>query len=226
MRFSGGDILRTHMRMSGSWHVYRPGERWQRPFHEMRIIIANAAFEAIAFNVPVAEFTTAAALATSDPVARLGPDLLSPAFDAAEALARLQALGYETIADALLNQQVMAGVGNVFKSEVLFVRGVHPFTPVAALDPVTLAAIIDTARTLLRANVVESASRGRGGGSSIVTYRGMRTTTRSSDPRTRLWVYGRAGEPCRRCGTAIAISKEGADARLTYWCPRCQWERK
>lgn len=219
MHFSGDVILRTHMRMNGSWHIYRPGERWQRPFHDMRIIVGTAAFEAIAFNVPVAEFTTAARLATHDPVAALGPDLLSPAFDAADALARLKARGAEPIIDALLNQRVMAGIGNVFKSEVLFVRRVHPFTPVDALDDAALAGIIDSARLLLRANVVESSA---GGGGSIVTYRGMRTTTRRSDPSARLWVYGRAGEPCRRCGTAIAITKEGPDARLTYWCPQCQ----
>lgn len=219
MHFSGDVILRTHMRMNGSWHIYRPGERWQRPFHDMRIIVATAAFEAIAFNVPVAEFTTAARLVTHDPVAALGPDLLSPTFDTAEALARLKARGAEPIIDALLNQRVMAGIGNVFKSEVLFVRRVHPFTPVDALDDAALAGIIDSARMLLRANVVESSA---GGGGSIVTYRGMRTTTRRSDPSARLWVYGRAGEPCRRCGTAIAITKEGPDARLTYWCPQCQ----
>lgn len=218
MHFSGDVILRTHMRMNGSWHIYRPGERWQRPFHDMRIIVGTAAFDAIAFNVPVAAFTTAAALATRDPVAELGPDLLSPAFDAAAALARLRARGAEPVAEALLNQRVMAGIGNVFKSEVLFVRRVHPFTPVEALDDAALGGLIDAARMLLRANVVESA----GGGGSIVTYRGFRTTTRRADPSARLWVYGRAGEPCRRCGTAIAITKEGPDARLTYWCPRCQ----
>lgn len=216
MHFSGGTILRTHMRMSGSWHIYRPGERWQRPAFDMRIIVGTADFVAVAFNVPVAEFETARTLALDSAVAQLGPDLLSDAFDADEAIARLRAHPDEPINEVLLNQRVLAGVGNVFKSEVLFVARVDPFAPVSALDDATVKTIIDTARTLLRANVLDMSP------DAIVTYHGFRNTTRRRDPTARLWVYGRARQPCRRCDTAIAISKLGHGARLTYWCPKCQ----
>jgi endonuclease-8 len=216
MRFSGDTILRTHMRMNGSWHIYRPGERWQRPAFEMRIIVGTADFVAVAFNVPVAEFETTRTLALDSAVTQLGPDLLSPAFDAEEAIARLRARADDPINEALLDQRAMAGVGNVFKSEVLFVCRVDPFAPVSALDDATMRTIVETARTLLRANVLETSPN------AIVTYHGFRNTTRRHDPTARLWVYGRARQPCRRCGTPIAISKAGHGARLTYWCPECQ----
>jgi endonuclease-8 len=216
MHFSGDTILRTHMRMSGSWHIYRPGERWQRPAFDMRILVATANFVAVAFNVTVAEFETTRTLAIDSAVAKLGPDLLSPAFDAEEAMARLRAHADEPINEVLLNQQVMAGVGNVFKSEVLFVCRVNPFAPVSALDDATLKTIVETARTLLRANVAEMSPN------AIVTYHGFRNTTRRGGPEAGLWVYGRARQPCRRCGTPIAIGKAGQGARLTYWCPACQ----
>lgn len=221
MHFSGGTILRTHMRMNGSWHIYRPGERWQRPAFDMRIVIGTAAFVAVAFNVTVAEFETTRSLALDSAVSKLGPDLLSPSFDAEQAIAniRAQAHASEPINEVLLNQRVMAGVGNVFKSEVLFVTRVDPFAPVSALSDDTVKEIVETARTLLRANVAEMSPN------AIVTYHGFRSTTGRRDPTARLWVYGRARQPCRRCGTPIAISKEGDDARLTYWCPICQARR-
>src|SRR5688572_6029590 len=118
-------VLRTHMRMNGSWHIYRPGERWQRPRHDMRIVIETAEIHAVAFNVPVAEFETAASLARE--IHDLGPDPLSRDFDAAAAVERIAARGDVEIADALLNQTAIAGIGNIYKSELLFMAGVHPF---------------------------------------------------------------------------------------------------
>ncbi len=131
MRFSGDLALRTHMRMHGSWHIYRPGERWQRPPREMRVLVGTADFVAVGFNVPDAEFEAASDVGRRDAIARLGPDLLAPDFDAAEAVRRLQARGDMTIAEALLDQRALAGIGNVFKSEVLFEGGVEPFATVA-----------------------------------------------------------------------------------------------
>ena len=212
MWLEGGLILRTHMRMHGSGHVYRPGERWQRPRHEMRIVIATAPYEAVAFAVPVAEFVEAASLEREGPVAELGPDVLSPAFDAADAVSRLRARGDMDIADALLDQRALAGIGNVFKSEVLFAARVSPFTPVHALDDATLARIVSIAERQMRANVGDSAEPGAGG----------RRTTNRLDPSARLWVYRRRGMPCRRCGAPIQRAKQGPDARSTYWCERCQ----
>lgn len=215
MRFSGGLVLRTHMRMNGSWHIYRPGERWQRPRRDMRIVVSTADFVAVGFNIPVAEFITARNLPRHEELRRLGPDLLSDGFDAVEALARMRARAHELVADVLLNQRVMAGIGNVYKSEVLFACRVNPFAPIGALDDHVLQCLIDTARRYLEANV-------KPGRAPMTTYTGLRRTTGRDNPRERLWVYGRAGLPCRRCSTPISLQKHGPAARLTYWCSKCQ----
>jgi endonuclease VIII len=206
----GPIVLRTHMRMHGSWHIYRPGERWQRPPREMRVLVGTADFVAVGFNVPDAEFEAAGDVGTRDPIAKLGPDLLAPDFDAAEAVRRLQARGDVTIAEALLDQRALAGIGNVFKSEVLFEGGVEPFARVDTLDADRLSALVAIARRQLAANV--------GGATPGL---GRRTTGRMAVSEG-LWVYGRGGRPCRRCGTAISFAKQGVGARPTYWCPACQ----
>jgi endonuclease-8 len=218
MRFSGDLVLRTHMRMSGSWHLYRPGVRWQRPRSAMRVLVVTEEYLAIAFDVPVAEFLRGSDLARQKDLRRLGPDLLAPEFDTAEAARRLAARPHLDVADALLNQRVLAGIGNVFKCEILFLAGVSPFRKVGALSADELAALLRLARKLLLGNA------GPGKGDGIVTYTGGRRTTRSSDPGKRLWVYSRGGEPCRRCGTRIAFARQGEGARVTYWCPGCQPE--
>jgi endonuclease VIII len=215
IHLSGGLVLRTHMRMNGSWHIYRRGERWLRPRRDMRLTIATDDFEAVGFNIPVAEFVTPHGLKTHEELRRLGPDLLSSTFDAGEALRRIRERGGTGIGEALINQRVMAGLGNVYKSEVLFLCGVDPFTDVRGIDERTLVSIVETGRRLLRANVAE-------GVAPMTTYTGFRRTTRRDNPKERLWVYGRARLPCRRCGTAIRVRKQGADVRLTYWCPGCQ----
>jgi endonuclease VIII len=216
VELSGDLVLRTHMRMNGSWHVYRPGERWQRPRSAMRLVLETADFQAVAFDVPVAEFRTGRALARDPAVARLGPDVLDPAFDEGEAVGRLRERGTLAIGDALLDQRALAGIGNVFKSEVCFAERVHPFTPVTALEDDVLLRLVRTARRFLGMNVLESS----GGG--MVTYGGGRRTTQGGDPSARLWVYGRAGKPCRFCSERIMVERRGLGARSTYFCPRCQ----
>jgi endonuclease-8 len=212
--FSGDLVLRTHMRMHGSWHIYRPGERWQRPRHEMRLVIETDAFHAVGFTLPVAELTTADRLARDSPLQQIGPDPLSPDFDRQEALARVRARRDLEIADALLDQTAIAGIGNVFKSEVLFAGRVNPFTPVSALSEERVGALIDIAVRFMKANAPPP--------DQSVTTLGPRRTTGRLDPSARLWVYGRAGKPCRRCGAPISRAKQGPFARSTYWCPRCQ----
>jgi endonuclease VIII len=214
MTLSGALVLRTHMRMNGSWHIYRPGERWQRPARDMRVLLGTARFVAVGFNVPVAEFIESRNLERHRALASLGPDPLDTSFDPGEALRRMRAQPRMTIDDALLDQRVLAGVGNVLKSEILFVSGVPPFAAIADLPDATLGRVIDAACDLLKANVlthVQLLSRATG-----------RRTTRSLDPSAKLWVYGRGGKSCRRCGARIEMRKTGIDARLTYWCPRCQ----
>jgi endonuclease-8 len=215
VQFSGDLVLRTHMRMNGSWHIYKRGERWLRSRRDMRIVIATSDYEAVGFNVPVAEFLTLREVARHDELRRLGPDVLSVTFDAGEAIRRMRERPSTAIADALLNQRVMAGLGNVYKSEVLFMCGVNPFIAVRDVSDSTLEQIVTTARRVLGANVID-------GVAAMTTYTGYRRTTRRADPRERLWVYGRARLPCRRCATPIRVRKQGLDARLTYWCPTCQ----
>jgi endonuclease-8 len=215
MHFSGDLVLRTHMRMNGSWHIYRPGERWQRARRDMRIIVSTADFEAVGFNIPVAEFMSEAALTRHPELRKLGPDVLADDFDPAKALANLLARGQSEIADALLNQRALAGLGNVYKSEVLFMCGINPFARVQDLTEAQLASIVETGQRVLKMNVTDALQ-------PMTTYGGLRRTTGRSDPKERLWVYGRARLPCRRCGTAILVGKQGTDARLTYWCPECQ----
>jgi endonuclease-8 len=197
-----------------STRMYRTGDRWQRPAHDMRVLVGTAAAVAVGFNVPVAELLTARQLAQHKELRALGPDWLAPAFDRTEAIRRVREHGREPIADVLLNQRVTAGIGNVLKSEILFLAGIHPFTPVSALDDGRLQRLVDIAREQLAANV---RSRAR----TLVPFSGRRTT-RSMDPNSKLWVYARGGKPCRRCGAAIEARKTGDDARITYWCPRCQ----
>jgi endonuclease VIII len=214
--FSGDLILLTHMLMHGSWHIYRCGERWQRPRSQMRVVITTERFEAVAFEVPVAQFHTARSLERHSSLPKLGPDILKLSFPENEAESRLRAHPKEEVANVLLNQHVMAGIGNVFKSEICFACGIHPFRLVASLRSSEIACLLDTARKQLSANVLESSSDGP------VTYSGGRRTRRTSDPGARLWVYGRSGRRCRRCGTAILTRKQGPQARSTYWCPQCQ----
>jgi endonuclease-8 len=214
MQFSGDLVLHTHMRMHGTWHIYKAGERWQAPARDMRVIVGTNAYEAVAFNVPVAEFLTAREMETHPTLSALGPDLARPDFDRAAAVERLRGERDATIEDALLNQRAIAGIGNVFKSEVLFVSRINPFTAVSALSDEQLARIVDVA---LRQMAMSVAPRERSLSAAI-----GRRTTGSLNPNEKLWVYGRGGQPCRRCGAVIQSQQSGQDARLTYWCPDCQ----
>jgi endonuclease VIII len=216
MRFSGDLILRTHMRMNGSWHLYRHGERWWRGEHTMRVRIDTADWVAVAFDVPVAEFVTTRQLETRDPVAQLGPDLLGATFDRDEAVRRIIASGHRAIAATLLDQRIVAGIGNIYKSEVLFLAGVHPDAPSSAVPQAKLEEILDRARALLKDNVVEGTL------ARIQTYRSLRRHNPAAAHEESVWVYGRRGKPCRNCGTPIEMKKTGPEARSTYWCPTCQ----
>ncbi len=217
IHFSGELALRTHMRMNGSWHLYRPGEKWFRPARNARVVIVTEAFVAVGFNVPVAEFLDGAdALLRQEDLRKMGPDLLRDPFDEAEAVARIRGRGAEPIADVLLNQRVVAGLGNVYKSETLFMMRLSPFAPAGEVAEEMLVELLTLARKLLRANVHDGATEG------ITTYRGLRRTTGRADPGERTWVYGRRGAGCRKCGTLVEYRKTGPNARSTYWCPGCQ----
>jgi endonuclease-8 len=206
----------THMLMSGSWHIYRPGESWQQRPVDMRVIVKTEKIWAVAFNVPLAEFHTTDTLRRRDGLRTLGQDVLAPEFNSEQSVAKLRSHGDLEVGVALLTQSIMAGLGNVFKSEVCFACGVNPFRKVDSLSADELTCLVDTARKFLMANVAETS------GDRIVTYAGMRRTTGRANREERLFVYKRRNEPCRRCGTLIQSRKLGLDARTTFWCPQCQ----
>jgi endonuclease-8 len=218
--FSGDLILVTHMLMSGSWHLYRAGERWRMPHSRMRVVIRTAEWEAVGFNIPIAEFHSARSLERSGQVPKLGPDILSDEFTVEGGIARMHEYGRENpdteIAVVLLNQRVLAGLGNVYKSEVAFAAGVNPFRAMSTITPREMEVMVDVAQRYMKANVVD------GKGDGIVTYSGNRRTTHAMDREERLWVYGRQGQECRRCGAIVMMRKQGLQARSTYWCPECQ----
>ncbi len=207
MYFSGDLILLTHMLMSGSWHIYREGEPWWLPRGRMRAALHTADYVAVAFDVPIAEFHTAASIERHRSVERLGPDVLAAEFDEADAARRLCGNPALEVGEALLRQSIVAGLGNVFKSEVCFASGVNPFRRVESLTEHEARELMRQARRMLSANA---------------TNPGMRRTTGRSDPTARLWVYERQGEACRRCGQPVVARKQGAEARVTFWCPVCQ----
>jgi endonuclease-8 len=211
VRFDNGLALHTHLRMGGAWHRYAPGERWRRPRSQARVVLEVPQHVVVCFNAPVAELLDERVLEHHPALVGLGPDLLAPVFDLDEAAARLRARSgaQVTLGEALLDQQALAGIGNVFKSEILFVERLDPWMTVGELDEPRLRGLLATAERLLRANARPGA--------------GPRTTT-SADPSMaqRLWVYARAGRPCFRCRTPIQSRRQGRDGRLTYWCPTCQ----
>lgn len=216
IRLSGDLILLTHMLMNGSWHIYRPGEPWQRRREDMRVLIATEKIVAVGFRIPVAEFHTTESLARRDGLRRLGPQVLAPEFNSRAAEESVRSRPELNVGVALLNQSLLAGLGNVFKSEVCFAARVNPFRVVASLSDDELAQLISYARQYMLANITDVAN------DHPVTYTGFRRTTGRADTSARLWVYKRAGQPCRRCGEAIQMKKQGQDARVTFWCPRCQ----
>jgi endonuclease-8 len=217
IHFSRGNILATHMLMSGSWHIYKPGDRWQDSPGNARIVLETADYLAVGFRVPIARIYTEQTLARERKIPRSNQDVLSPSFDAATAARRLMSRPNDELGNALLRQDVLAGVGNVFKSEICFLLGLNPFCKVASISQPQVEEIVATAQRLLAANVLEDSS------DLIVTYSGKhRRTTNNADPAESLWVYGRKNEPCRRCGTPIQRALQAPNARSTYWCPTCQ----
>lgn len=199
-------VLHTHMRMNGEWHIYRPGERWRRPAVRARVVVETDAYVAPCFDAPVIELVRARDLERHPALAQLGPDAMADGFDIGRARERVRADPEREVGVALLDQRAVAGLGNVLKSETLFLARVSPFARVGDLDDAVLEALLAEGHRLLVANRAGS---------------GRRTRT-VLDRRQRLWVYGRAGEPCFVCGTAIGSRQQGEDARRTYWCPACQ----
>jgi endonuclease-8 len=219
IKFDGGLELRTHLGLHGSWHRYRPGETWRRPPSRAALVIEVPGAVAVCFDAPVVELFERRAEVVHPTISMLGPDLVAAEFDRDEAVRRLRdpSRSGMQIGDALMDQRAVAGIGNTYKSEVLFIERVDPFAPVGTLDQATLERVLDTARALLQANARSDAPAGR------TTTIDLKTGAKLAP--SRLWVYDRAGRPCHRCGTIIEAAQQGSELpRTTYFCPsvECQ----
>ena len=206
-RIEGGATLHTHFKMEGSWHLYRPGAPWRGPDHQVRAVLANKEWVAVGFRLAVTEVIDTTK--EEEAVGHLGPDVLGPDWDRDVVLRRIRATPDREIGEVLLDQEVLAGPGNVYKCEVCFLRGVDPWTPVK--DVPDLEAMVSLLKRLMDAN--------RKTGNQITTGDTRRGRTS--------WVYGRGGQPCRRCRTPIrrADQKGYGGDRITFWCPTCQPSR-
>jgi endonuclease-8 len=251
IRFDSGMVLHTHMRMTGTWHVYAKGERWRKPAHQARVVLEAGDRVAVCFNVPVVELLAARGEEVHPSLARLGPDILSipldppaappadhaldtpaaapPAEHAADSPAaatilaavrqRAAARPPETpIGELLLDQQVVSGIGNIWRCETLFANRVDPWTPHHDLDAGAFDALITTAARLMQA----SANANPSASASANATANSRGVGISNTRRPRAQVYGRTGRPCLRCRTPIRTAKLGQQARDVYWCPTCQ----
>lgn len=206
MTWDDGVVLHTHMRMTGSWHLYRPGERWRKPSSQLRVLIETADWQAVCFNAPVVEVYRSADPRRHPLAGTLGPDLCTAGADLEFCAERMAAYPEpdRPVGEVLLDQRVACGVGNVYRAEVLFACRLSPFAPVGALDLDDCRDVIGMAAAMLRANLDGP---------------GRIADSRAPDG---LAVYGRAGKPCIDCRTVIRMARLGDHRRLVYWCPTCQ----
>ena len=196
MRFEGGVALHSHMGMTGSWHLYRPGERWREPAWTATVVLEFDDVVAVCFAAPKMELVADA----EQPVAHLGPDILRDPFDLDEVVRRARVSDAATIGELLLDQRVCAGIGNIYRCESLWLERVGPWLSPAALDDATLRQLYLTARDLMRRSLAAPVGRQRHA------------------------VHARGGQSCLRCFGLIRIRAQGKIARLTYFCPHCQAE--
>ena len=199
IRFDSGHLLHTHLRMTGSWHVYSTGERWQRPPSQARVTLTCGRRIAVCFNAPIVELLEPGAEANHPSLAGLGPDILDQPLHVDEIRKRARRRPRDTaLGELLLDQRVVAGIGNVWRCEALFLEGHNPWTPVSSLTDDQLDALISTAGRIMS--------------ESLGPFTG----------RPQRWVYRRTNRPCRRCGTPIKSRGQGEQSRTAYWCPTCQ----
>jgi endonuclease VIII len=197
LHFEGDLALHSHLGMRGSWQLYRAGERWRRPAHQAWLALSSEDMEAVNFGGSTMRIVREAQLRRDPKLARLGPDLLAEDFDPAAVVDRMRTIAPDIeLGPALLGQRLVAGIGNIFKSEGCFAAGVDPNRPLTSLTDEDLIAVLDETRTLMLGAVESGRQPDR--------------------------VYRKGGRPCPRCGTAIQSRAQGDSARTTYWCPSCQ----
>lgn len=204
--FGDGRVVHTHLGMTGSWHAYPVGAAWRKPERSAGLVLATTTHVAVCFSPKLLELTTSGAVRRDRHLRRLGPDLMKPDIDLAAIVPRIRTHNAAAIGEAVMNQTIAAGIGNVYKSESLFLAKINPWRQVAEIDDDTLLAYFQRTHDLMRSN------RGRSG---------MRTT-RHAAGGPRVWVYGRRGDACLVCGAVIQMRRQGDQGRSTYWCPKCQ----
>lgn len=200
--------IRSHLGMYGSWHRYPPGSDWQKPRDRASIRLRVAGFDYVCFNAKEIELIETPSVRGAVLGSRLGPDLIADEVDTSGLVRRAREIldADDLLADVLLDQRVSAGIGNVYKSEVLFIEGLPPDLPLGQASDEALSRCFATAADRLRRNL--------GGG--------RRVTRLERDGAGRLWVYNRRGKPCLKCETPIESRRLGRHHRGTYWCPNCQ----
>ncbi len=199
MHFDSGHVLHTHLRMTGSWHVYGVGERWQRPERQAKVSVICGERVAVCFNAPIVELLAPGGERSHPSLSNLGPDVLDLPLDVEEIRRRARSRPPTTaLGELLLDQRVVAGIGNIWRCESLFLERRNPWVPTSSLTDRELDALVGTAHRIMRRN--------------LGPFTG----------RQQAWVYRRAARPCRRCATRIRSRAQGEQARTAYWCPTCQ----
>jgi endonuclease VIII len=200
-----GQAIHSHMGMTGSWHVYRSDQAWLKPARRAHLVLHLPAAVCVCFTPKTLEILTAHGVRRHPYLSRLGPDLLSERFGVQDVVQRLRQRSDLPVGEAVMDQTLVCGIGNVYKSELLFLQRLDPFCRVGDLSDSQLEQLVQSARQLMRRNL-----------------QGSRRTTRFGRDGQRLWVYGRSGEKCLQCGSIIRMRRQGGLGRSTYWCPTCQ----
>jgi endonuclease-8 len=199
LRFEGASVIHSHLRMTGAWSVYREGQRWGRSPRSAWLVLRAAGREVVQFGGPVLELMTASRARFDQRLAALGPDILAPELDEERFLRRLRADDpTRTIGDALLEQRTIAGIGNLWKCEGCFAAAIDPWRPAGDVSDEEALRIV------------------------ALTRPGMQQSARDGNQTRHRRIYGRAGQPCPRCGAPIRSGGQGEDNRTTYWCASCQ----
>jgi len=204
MHFDDQRVLHSHMGMTGSWHIYRRGEPWRKSQKAAAIVLDLEDFVVVCFSPKLLELVSSVQLKGNNYLRRLGPDLLGSSLDRDEIVARFRTQDRVSIGQAVMNQTVVCGIGNVYKSEVLFLETIHPLTPVRDLTDHQIWSLVERSEQLMRRNL-----------------EGYPRRTRFL-PGEKLWVYDRSGDPCLKCGTRVEMIRQGDLGRSTYFCPECQ----
>jgi len=206
MHLSTTEVIHSHMGMTGSWHIYHVGQTWLKPEHYAVLYLHINDLEVICFSPKQLELLTADQLRRHPHIQQLGPDIAANGdFDVAAAIRNFRSRNQTPLGEAVMIQRLVCGIGNIYKSEILFIMGFDPFAPVQRFSDDELQRMLQKGRALMIRNLG-----------------GPRRTTRFGSDAGRMWVYGRSGSPCPKCGAEIKLRRQGEAGRTTCWCPQCQ----